>query len=117
MIPVVQLPKTASWNDIKAPSLLFIHTTWCGYSRKAWPIMENVAQSLGSTVPVIAIDGDKLPEITKRLAVKSFPTIIFYNTDGLHHFQDERSVDAIVSHVCKHSSTGDYYKFCKNPLE
>lgn len=113
---VSELPTSSSWRDLKAPVLLFVHTTWCGYSRRARPIMDDVARSLGSTVPVVAVDADKHPDIAKALGVKSFPTIIFYNDTGLHQFKGERRVDTIVGHVCNHSSTGTYYNFCKNPL-
>ena len=116
-IAVRDLSSSASWSAVPQPSLLFVHTTWCGYSRKARPIMESVAQSLGSTVPVIAIDADVHPTISKALRVKSFPTILFYNHDSMHVFQGERSVDAIVGHVCTHSGEGTYHTFCKNPLE
>ena len=79
--------------------------------------MDTVANALGTTVPVIGVDADMHPDISKALGVKSFPTIIYYAPDGMYAFEGERSLDAILGHVCTHSSKGNYYKFCKNPLE
>lgn len=108
---VQKLSKNATWQDVKAPCLLFVYTEWCGYSRRAWPLMNRVSQTLGTTVPVVGIDADEHAQLSKALGVKSYPTVIFYNVDGLHPFTEERSVDAIVAHVCKYSS-GTSLSFC-----
>ena len=90
-------------GEIRAGSILFVHTTWCRYSREAVPIMKEVSKYLGHAVPVYDVDGDMWKSYlkTKGIEVKSFPTIVYVGGDGtVEIFDDERSVDGIVAWTC-----------------
>lgn len=101
-------------NDINAvrsvaPALLFVYVTWCPHCRNAYPLMENVAKALGQTVPVYGVDGDKNTRLVKQLGVSSYPTILLVTKDGgIKKFDGERSLDAIIGHVCAHGLQGEY---------
>lgn len=89
------------------PSLLFIHVEWCGHCRRARPILEDLSDRLGKSLPVIAIDGDKHKRmIASNLGgVSSYPTILYMNTIGqVTKFEGERSVRSLLDFVCEHSS-------------
>lgn len=87
-----------------APSIVFVHVTWCRYCKQARPLMEQLGKALGSTVPVYALDADQRPDLAKSLNVKSYPTILYVNHKGVRQFEGERSFDALVGFVCDNSA-------------
>lgn len=93
-----------------APALLFVNVTWCGHCVAAKPTLEKVARALGSTVPVYSIDGDLRKRLVEELGVKSFPTILFADNNGIHAFEGERTFDNLVGFVCQYASSGTYCK-------
>lgn len=94
------------------PALLFVHVEWCGYCREAKPVMEKVAATLGTIVPVFSVDGDQHKDLAKALGVASYPTIVYVNAEGkLFVYKGERTYDSITSFVCHNSS--DRHEFCK----
>lgn len=119
MIPVLPIPPfyASDANALRAaaPCLVFVGVAWCGYCKQARPILDKVASVLGSVVPTYYVDADERKELAKSLGVKSYPTILFVNNNGIKKFEGERSVDAIVGFVCQHTSTGNY-KFCNKLL-
>ena len=74
--------------------------------------MEQVGNTLGSTVPVISVDGDQHEIFTKALGVKSYPTILYVDAQGhMTKYEGERSVQNIVGFVCSKAAKG-HYGFC-----
>lgn len=99
-------------GSVVAPSLLYVNVTWCGYCRKARPVMEQVANQLGTTVPVISVDGDQHEGFVKSLGVRSFPTILYVDAAGkMTKFDGDRTVNQLVGFVCSKVSKGTY-GFC-----
>jgi thioredoxin-like negative regulator of GroEL len=97
---------------VVAPSLMYVNVPWCGYCRKAKPIMEEVGATLGTTVPVISVDGDQHEIFTKAIGVRSYPTILYVDAEGkMTKFEGERTVQNIVGFVCSKASKGTY-GFC-----
>jgi thiol-disulfide isomerase/thioredoxin len=89
------------------PALYFVAVDWCGYCRRATPLMEEVASRLGSSLPVIHIDGDAHKGFINGTlgGVQSYPTILYMNTIGqVTKFEDERSFESIMNFVCQESS-------------
>ena len=94
------------------PALLYVNVTWCGYCKKARPIMEKVSGILGSIVPVYSIDADDREDLARSLGVKSFPTILYVDESGARYvYEGERTVDAIASFVCHNSASR--HQFCR----
>lgn len=101
-------------NNLRAsaPSLVFVGVEWCKYCQQAKPILENVARTLGTAVPVYYVNADVNTHLTKMLGVQSYPTLFFVSSDGIFKFEGERSVNNIVGFVCEHSSGSDSHSFC-----
>jgi len=106
-----------SQTGLVYPALYFIHVDWCGHCRRATPILEDVSDRLGKSLPVIRIDGDRYKEmINQRLGkVRSYPTILYVNTVGqVTKFDGERSVRSIIEFVCSETSkTEGHLEACR----
>lgn len=90
-----------------APSMVFVHVTWCGYCKQAKPILEKVSEALGAALPVYAVDADQNPGLAESLGVKSFPTIFFVDANEVKKFEgQERTFDSLVGFACE-SMTAD----------
>lgn len=104
-------PRNANLQTI-GPALLYVNVEWCGYCKKARPIMEKVSGILGSQVPVYSVDGDARKDLTNALRVGSFPTIIYVDSGGSRYvYTGDRTVDAIASFVCHNSA--ERHQFCR----
>ena len=89
------------------PALYFVAVDWCGYCRRAKPLMEQIATRLGTSLPVIHVDGDTYKSFIDGTlgGVTSYPTILYMNTIGqVTRFEDERRFDTIMNFVCQESS-------------
>jgi thioredoxin-like negative regulator of GroEL len=93
-----------------APSLVFVGVKWCRHCQNALPVLKDVASIIGTVVPTYYVDAEKEPKLAASLGVDGYPTILFVNNNGTVKFEGERTVDAIVGFVCKHSSRNN--KFC-----
>jgi thiol-disulfide isomerase/thioredoxin len=84
-----------------APAFLFVYVTWCGYCKKAKPLIEQIAKAFGDALPVYAIDADKNGPLAESLGVKSFPTLFTIAQNGsANKFEGERSLDTLVGFAC-----------------
>lgn len=98
---------------LPAPGLLYINVEWCGHCRRARPILEKVSDMVGTTVPVISVDGDANKSLLKKLKVNSFPTILYVDPAGhFKKFNGERTVENLVGFICENGSKGGSWGFC-----
>jgi len=89
------------------PSLVFVHVDWCGHCQRAKPLMEQLSSRLGTSLPVVAINGDTYKDFirTNLGNVTSYPTILYLNTLGqTTRFEGERSMRTLMDFVCTESS-------------
>lgn len=112
MLAIPSFVKDASSLRAAAPSLVFVGVEWCKYCQQAKPLMDTVAHTLGSTVPVYFVDADARAPLAKSLGVQSYPTIFYAAESGLYKFEGERSVNTIVGFVCEHSHGSEAHSFC-----
>jgi thiol-disulfide isomerase/thioredoxin len=92
------------------PAVYFVGVEWCGYCRRTKPLMEQIANRLGSSLPVIHIDGDEHKGFIDGTlgGARSYPTILYINTIGqVTRFEDERSFDSLMNFICESSSKVD----------
>jgi hypothetical protein len=72
--------------------------------------MEDLANTLGMSIPVVAIDGDRYGQYIQNvcgdvLKSLSYPTILFASTDGEYtKFNGERTPENLISFACEHAS-------------
>lgn len=63
----------------QAPVVLVeFFATWCPHCQKMMPIVEQIKELLGSTVPVIQLDIDQNQPLAKEESVEGVPTFIIY---------------------------------------
>lgn len=79
--------------------LVDFFATWCGPCRMLTPVLEELSEEVND-VTIIKVDVDELPELARRYAIMSIPTI-FYFVDGqivnkTVGFQDKQSLKKII---------------------
>lgn len=79
--------------------LVDFFATWCGPCRMLSPVLEELSEEVND-VTIIKVDVDELPELARRYAIMSIPTI-FYFVDGqivnkTVGFQDKQSLKKII---------------------
>ncbi len=62
----------------ETPVLIDFHAEWCNPCKILSPIIKDIAQEMEGRIKVIKIDIDKNPEISRRYAIQSVPTIILF---------------------------------------
>lgn len=75
--------KTASFQDIindDKPVLVDFHATWCGPCHAFAPILDQLKKDEGDNVRVVKIDVDRNPALCEKLAVRSMPTVILFQS-------------------------------------
>ena len=106
------VPKTFNIRSPQKPCLVFVYADWCSHCKVMKPIMQKVAQILGSVVPVYAVNSDEYPQYMKAWSVKGFPTILFADAGEVYTYEGDRSADAISSFVCHSFSSSKKPDVC-----
>lgn len=93
------------WNAVRdGAALLFFSIDTCPHCVRIKPVMETVAKTLGSVVPVLKAGGDS--PMASTLGVTGFPTLMFVDPFGVAtEYKGERTADAISSFVCNNPAT------------
>lgn len=93
------------WNaEQDGAALLFFSIDSCPWCIRVKPVMETVAKTLGSVVPVYKVGTDS--PLIRALGVTGFPTIAYVSPFGVASVYDgERTADEISSFVCNHTAT------------
>lgn len=60
------------------PVLVEFFATWCGSCRRFAPTLERVAVEYAGRVPVVHVNADENPELVRRYAVSSTPTLVLF---------------------------------------
>lgn len=98
----------------KGPALVYVNVAWCGYCKRARPVMDKVSRALGTAVPTYDVDADAHPDLAKALGAQGYPTIVFIDARGRkHHYEGDRTMDAIIGWVCSLVSRAATYGFCR----
>jgi thiol-disulfide isomerase/thioredoxin len=79
----------------------FFYTTWCGWSKKAWPHWNEMKRFVdsrkvtygGKEIKLVAIDADKSPEMTNTFHVKGYPSFRLQTPEQIFEFSGAPSVE------------------------
>jgi thioredoxin 1 len=63
------------------PVLVDFWAEWCGPCRQLGPVIDQIAQELGSKIEVFKVNIDENPETPASVGVRGIPTLILYK-DG-----------------------------------
>ena len=95
------LKKPEHFDDGKDATFYFFYTTWCGYSKKAWPhwnefkrLMETRKVSYGGkNVKLVAVDAEEHEKMAKQFDVKGYPSFRLQSQGRTYEFEGAPSVD------------------------
>lgn len=94
------------------PGMLLIHAHWCGHCTRFLPTYKKIAKMLNTpdqvNVPLLGIESeelkkDKNQEITSKLNFHGFPTIKFFDQNGVimdEDYNGKREADDILRELC-----------------
>ena len=70
--------------ESKLPVLVVFWAAWCGPCRTLAPAVEDMAEEFAGKLRVVKVNVDDAPEIAKRYAVGSIPTLAVFKSGRLH---------------------------------
>lgn len=96
--PFLIFPETFDSED---NTLYFFYTTWCGWSKKAWPHWNELKRFFetrnvtygGKHVKLVAIDAEQHSEMAKKFNVQGYPSFRLETRDQGFEYSGSPSVD------------------------
>ncbi|MFB6082237.1 MAG: thioredoxin [Halanaeroarchaeum sp.] len=73
-------PARTQMSDV---TLMDFHADWCGPCKTQDPIIEELEEAYGESVAFEYVDVDEEPDVANEYQVRSIPTIIVKNDDGV----------------------------------
>lgn len=88
-------------SEPSSNTLYFFHTTWCGWSKKAWPHWKELKRLMdnrnvtygGKKVSLVAIDADEHKDIAKQYHVEGYPSFRLKTPEQIFEYSGPPSVD------------------------
>jgi thioredoxin 2 len=65
----------------EAPVLVDLYADWCAPCKYVAPLMDELSQAHQGSLLVVKIDTDQAPDLSKKLGIRSIPTVILFK-DG-----------------------------------
>lgn len=84
-------------------SLIAVGTEWCGYCKRAKPVLREVEKLLGpKNLAVYWLDADKDTKgRAEAWGVEGYPTIFYKTREGkVYRFEDEVTFDKLQHFMC-----------------
>lgn len=77
----------------QAPVVLVeFYASWCPHCQRMMPVVEQVKELLGDSVPVIQLDIDENKDAANEAEVESIPTFFVYR-DGREEWRHSGEID------------------------
>lgn len=68
-------------SEARVPVLVDFWASWCGPCKMMSPVVEQIAEEMGSNAKVCKINIDEQPELARKYNVMSIPTFLLFK-DG-----------------------------------
>jgi thiol-disulfide isomerase/thioredoxin len=99
--PFLMFPEHYENEEEGDHTLYFFYTTWCGWSKKAWPHWNELKRFFenrrvtygGKQIKLVAIDADKHSDKAKTFNVEGYPSFRLKVPDQVLEFSGAPSVD------------------------
>lgn len=90
------------------PGILLIHAHWCGHCKRFWPEYEKINRIINTNeinAPILSLENDDMTDenIVKKLKVSGFPTILFFDQNGVimdKPYEGQRICKNILQELC-----------------
>jgi len=76
-----------------APVVVYFWAPWCGPCKAIAPILEELAEELGSAVKICKVNVDNNSEVATKYEIRAIPTILI--------FKDGKVADTVVGLTSK----------------
>lgn len=88
------------------PGMLLIFADFCGHCHKFLPTFNNISDNIGREFCCASVENEALKnqsELVSALNFEGFPTICFFNQDGLiiSQYNGNRDKESILDTICK----------------
>lgn len=88
------------------PGMLLIWGDFCGHCHRFLPTFNNISDTIGRGYTCASIESEELKEqdaLTTALNFQGFPTVCFFNQNGLilGQYDGARDKKSILDNICK----------------
>ena len=98
LLPFLVYPEHFEGDSV---TLYFFYTTWCGWSKKAWPHWNELKRFFetrnvsygGKQVKLVGIDAEKHQDMTKKFHVEGYPSFRLQTPQQIFEYSGAPSVD------------------------
>jgi len=100
-------------QGVSKPGMILFRADWCGHCKTFAPVFESIKRDINNEFLCIDIEDTQLqktPFVSQRLAIRGYPTLMFFNEFGkiTDKYTSDRSRISILKHICQ------YYHKCYN---
>ena len=97
----IQDASGSSEDSSSANKFYFFQTSWCGWSKKAWPHWNELKRLMdtrkvtygGKSVQLVVVDGDKEKEMSNKYHVEGFPSFRLKTPEQMFEYSGAPSVE------------------------
>jgi thioredoxin-like negative regulator of GroEL len=92
-------------NNVQNAGMLLVHSKNCGHCTRFIPTYKQLAESLGSKFPLMAVEAVNMPmKMADMLKLQGYPSIYFFDKTGTiisEYDGADRELATIKKHICK----------------
>lgn len=96
-----KVPPRFSLSAPGAAALVAVGTEWCGFCKRAKPVLEDVKKAVGTMVNIYWLDADQQPKKAQSWGVDGYPTIFYKTKDGrAYRYDGQVTFDGLSNFMC-----------------
>lgn len=89
------------YDNDETVKFYFFYTTWCGWSKKAWPHWNELKRLFetrtvtygGKPIQLVEVDAEKQRDLAKQFRVKGYPSFRLQTPDKVFEYEGAPSVE------------------------